>query len=137
MNGKHFRQAARSAARLVSGRCQQKILAAWPPRSRCPARQAQPEYTPHVDTADYIVVVNAAKLRVTAPSRPARSITAIRATGRCLRDDVAKMQQRFPGACCKSVKGMLPKGPLGYAMIKKLKISAGGGGISRRSSRRH
>jgi large subunit ribosomal protein L13 len=37
-----------------------------------------------------------------------------------------KMQQRFPGrALEKAVKGMLPKGPLGYAMIKKLKCYAG------------
>jgi large subunit ribosomal protein L13 len=36
------------------------------------------------------------------------------------------MQQRFPGrAIQKAVKGMLPKGPLGYAMIKKLKVYAG------------
>ncbi len=38
----------------------------------------------------------------------------------------AKMQERFPGrALEKAVKGMLPKGPLGYAMIKKMKIYAG------------
>ena len=65
----------------------------------------KPEYTPHVDTGDFIVVINSSKLRVTGTK------------------GLDKMQDRFPGrALEKAVKGMLPKGPLGYAMIKKLKV---------------
>jgi len=84
-------------------------------------------YTPHVDTGDYIVVVNAARLRVTGNKnldklyhRHTGYPGGIRTTN--FRD----MQARFPGrALQKAVKGMLPKGPLGYAMIKKLKIYGG------------
>ena len=84
-------------------------------------------YTPHVDTGDYIVVVNAAKLRVTG-AKPLDKMYyrhtgypgGIKATN--FRD----LQAKHPGrALQKAVKGMLPKGPLGYAMIKKLKVYAG------------
>ena len=85
------------------------------------------EFTPHVDTGDFIVVVNAAKLRVTGAKpldkmyyRHSGFPGGIKATN--FRD----MQAKHPGrALEKAVKGMLPKGPLGYAMIKKLKIYAG------------
>ncbi len=86
----------------------------------------KPEFTPHVDTGDYIIVVNAGKLRVTGAK--ATDKIYYRHTGypggiREISFD--KMQQRFPGrALEKAVKGMLPKGPLGYAMIKKLKVYA-------------
>jgi large subunit ribosomal protein L13 len=84
-------------------------------------------YTPHVDTGDYIVVVNADKLRITG--NKADDKIYYRHTGypggiygTSFRD----MQAKHPGrALEKAVKGMLPKGPLGYAMIKKLKVYAG------------
>ena len=88
----------------------------------------KPEYTPHVDTGDYIVVVNAAKLRVTG-SKATTKVYHRHSSypGGVYDTTFAKMQQRFPGrALQKAVKGMLPKGPLGYAMIKKLKIYPGG-----------
>jgi len=87
----------------------------------------KPEFTPHVDTGDYIVVVNAADIVVTGTKTQDKKYYrhtgypgGIRAT------NFEKLQQRFPGrAIEKAVKGMLPKGPLGYAMIKKLKVYAG------------
>ena len=86
----------------------------------------KPEFTPHVDTGDFIVVVNAAKLRVTGTK--ALNKIYYRHTGYpggIYETNFQKMQARFPGrALEKAVKGMLPKGPLGYAMIKKLKVYA-------------
>ena len=87
----------------------------------------KPEFTPHVDTGDYIVVVNAAKLRVTG-AKPTGKVYYRHSSypGGVYETTFAKMQKRFPGRVLqKAVKGMLPKGPLGYAMIKKLKIYAG------------
>jgi large subunit ribosomal protein L13 len=87
----------------------------------------RPEYTPHVDTGDYVVVVNAAKLRVTG--RKAEQKDYIRHTGYpggLRRTSFAKVQATRPERALQhAVKGMLPKGPLGYAMLKKLKVYAG------------
>ena len=86
----------------------------------------KPEYTPHVDTGDFIVVVNASKIRVTG--KKALDKKYYRHTGfpGGLREtNFAKLQARRPErALEKAVKGMLPKGPLGYAMLKKLKVYA-------------
>jgi len=86
----------------------------------------KPEYTPHVDTGDYIVVVNAAKLRVTgAKAQDKKYFRHSGYPGGITETNFEKMQSRFPGrALEKAVKGMLPKGPLGYAMIKKMKVYA-------------
>jgi large subunit ribosomal protein L13 len=84
-------------------------------------------YTPHVDTGDFIVIVNADKIRVTG--NKAQDKVYYRHSGypggiRAM--NFRDMQARHPGrALEKAVKGMLPKGPLGYAMIKKLKVYAG------------
>ena len=87
----------------------------------------KPEFTPHVDTGDYIVVTNVEKLRVT--SNKAEDKKYYRHTGYpggIYETSFAKMQQRFPARVLeKAVKGMLPKGPLGYAMLKKMKCYAG------------
>ena len=87
----------------------------------------KPIYTPHVDTGDFIVVTNVDKLRVTGNKSEAKLYHrhsgypgGIRTT------NFQQMQARFPGrALEKAVRGMLPKGPLGYAMLKKLKCYAG------------
>ncbi|HXZ92293.1 MAG TPA: 50S ribosomal protein L13 [Burkholderiales bacterium] len=87
----------------------------------------KPEYTPHVDTGDYIVVVNASKIRVTGKKADDKKYYrhtgfpgGIRVT------NFAKLQATHPHRVLqKAVKGMLPKGPLGYAMLKKLKVYAG------------
>ncbi len=87
----------------------------------------KPIYTPHVDTGDYIIVVNVDKLRVTG--NKAQDKKYYRHTGYpggIRETNFAKLQQRFPERVLeKAVKGMLPKGPLGYAMLKKLKCYAG------------
>ena len=88
----------------------------------------KPEYTPHVDTGDYIVVVNAAKLRVTG--RKSLDKTYIRHTGYpggIRETNFAKLHARYPERVLqRAVKGMLPKGPLGSAMLRKLKIYSDG-----------
>ena len=87
----------------------------------------KPEYTPHVDTGDYIVVINADKLKLSAEK--AGKKTYYRHTGYpggIYETTFKEMQAKHPGRALEiAVKGMLPKGRLGYAMIKKLKIYAG------------
>ncbi|MCK8516605.1 50S ribosomal protein L13 [Methylonatrum kenyense] len=87
----------------------------------------KPEYTPHVDTGDYIVVVNADKLRVTG--RKASDKMYYRHTGyigNLKSINFQGLQASKPGEALQiAVKGMLPKGPLGRSMLKKLKIYAG------------
>lgn len=87
----------------------------------------KPEFTPHVDTGDFIIVVNASKLRVTGTKEQNKKYyTHTGYPGGIKETNFLKMQQRFPGrALEKAVKGMLPRGPLGYAMIKKLKVYGG------------
>ena len=84
----------------------------------------KPEYTPHVDTGDYVVVVNAGQIRVTGTKGlNKRYYRHSGYPGGISETNFDKMQERFPGrALEKAVKGMLPKGPLGYAMLKKLKV---------------
>ena len=88
----------------------------------------KPEYTPHVDTGDFIVVVNVSKLRVTG--RKAERKIYYRHSGfpgGIKQDSFAKLHAAKPERVLKkAVKGMLPKGPLGYAMLSKLKLYAGG-----------
>ena len=87
----------------------------------------KPEFTPHVDTGDYIVVVNADKLRVTgAKATDKKYFRHSGYPGGIYETNFGKMQDKFPGRALEiAVKGMLPKGPLGYAMIKKLKVYSG------------
>jgi large subunit ribosomal protein L13 len=83
-------------------------------------------YTPHVDTGDFIVIINAAQLRVTG-AKPLDKIYCRHSgyPGGITATNFRDMQAKHPGrALEKAVKGMLPKGPLGYAMIKKLKVYA-------------
>ena len=88
----------------------------------------KPEYTPHVDTGDFVVVINASKLRVTG--RKTEDKMYYRHTGfpgGIRETSFSKMQATRPERVLqKAVKGMLPKGPLGYAMLRKLKVYGGG-----------
>jgi large subunit ribosomal protein L13 len=88
----------------------------------------KPEFTPHVDTGDYIVVVNAARIRVTGDKAEGKRYYRHTTYPGGIRETTfKKMQERFPTRAFEiAVKGMLPKGPLGYAMFKKLKVYAGG-----------
>ena len=87
----------------------------------------KPEYTPHVDTGDYIIVVNAAKVRVTGNKetdkiyhRHSGYPGGIRSTS------LNRLRQTHPERILeKAVRGMLPRNPLGRAMFRKLKVYAG------------
>lgn len=87
----------------------------------------KPSYTPHVDTGDYIIVINAEKIAVTG--RKATQKIYYRHTGYV----GGLKQQTFNELLAKhptrvlehAVKGMLPKGPLGRDMFRKLKVYAG------------
>lgn len=87
----------------------------------------KPEYTPHVDTGDYIVVINAEKIVVTGNKTQEKiyeHYTGYPGGLKTITFD--KLLAKFPTRIIeKAVKGMLPKNPLGYAMIKKLKVYAG------------
>ena len=87
----------------------------------------KPIYTPHVDTGDYIIVVNADKVQVTG--NKATDKMYYRHTGYIgsLKSvSFEKMQARTPGRVIElAVKGMLPKNPLGRAMFRKLKVYSG------------
>jgi large subunit ribosomal protein L13 len=88
----------------------------------------KPEYTPHVDTGDYIIVVNAEKIGVTGNKE--QNKTYYRYTGyvgNMKSITLGKLRTTFPDRIITTaVKGMLPKNPLGRAMFKKLKVYAGG-----------
>ncbi|HET6493488.1 MAG TPA: 50S ribosomal protein L13, partial [Burkholderiales bacterium] len=76
---------------------------------------------------DYIVVVNAEKLRVTGnKARDKLYHSHSTYPGGIYTTNFAKLQARHPTRVLeKAVKGMLPKGPLGYAMLRKMKVYAG------------
>ena len=87
----------------------------------------KPEFTPNADTGDYVVVINAEKVRVTGNKienkrywRHTEYPGGIKSTK--LGDLLDKHPERVLEA---AVKGMLPKGPLGYAQFRKLKVYAG------------
>jgi large subunit ribosomal protein L13 len=84
-------------------------------------------YTSHVDTGDFVVVVNAGQLRVTGnKAKDKKYYRHSGYPGGLYETNFEKMQDKFPGRALElAVKGMLPKGPLGYAMIKKLKVYPG------------
>ena len=84
-------------------------------------------YTPHMDTGDYIVVVNVEKLRVTGNKAEDKMYHRHSGyPGGIYSTNFTKLQAKHPERILeKAVKGMLPKGPLGYAMIKKLKCYSG------------
>lgn len=87
----------------------------------------KPEYTPHVDTGDYIVVINASQVRVTG--NKARDKMYHRHTGYpggLKSVNFTQLMEKAPERVIESaVKGMLPRGPLGRAMFRKLKVYAG------------
>ena len=87
----------------------------------------KPIYTPHVDTGDYIVVVNASKIRVTGKKMTDK--VYYRHTGyidNLKSENLETMLEKYPEkVLMKSVRGMLPKSKLGRAMIKKLRVFSG------------
>ena len=87
----------------------------------------KPEYTPHVDTGDYIIVVNAAKIRVTGKKKTDKVYYRHSGyIGGLKSITLDKLLQTAPERAIEhAVKGMLPKNPLGRAMYRKLKVFAG------------
>ncbi len=87
----------------------------------------KPVYTPHVDTGDYIVVVNAEKVRVTGNKRTDKMYYRHTGFPGGIKEiNFDKLMVRKPEmAIEKAVKGMMPSNPLGRAMLSKLKVYAG------------
>ena len=87
----------------------------------------KPIYTPHVDTGDYIVVVNASKIRVTGNKMNDKIYYKHTGyIGNLKSENLETMLEKYPErVLMKSVRGMLPKSKLGNAMIKKLRVFAG------------
>ncbi len=87
----------------------------------------KPEFTPHVDTGDYIVIVNAEKVQVTG--NKAKDKMYYHHTGyigNLKSINFEKLQAKKPEKIIETaIKGMLPKNPLGRAMYRKLKVYAG------------
>lgn len=85
------------------------------------------EYTPHVDTGDYIVVINAAKVRVTGSKTSQKVYQRYTGYPGGIRTvTLEKLLATFPERVIEhAVRGMLPKNPLGRAMFRKLKVYAG------------
>lgn len=87
----------------------------------------KPEYTPTIDTGDYIVIVNAEKVRVTGRKFTDKKYYRHSGYPGGLKETTFdKLQEKAPEEIIKkAVKGMLPKGTLGREMFRKLKIYAG------------
>ena len=87
----------------------------------------KPEYTPHVDTGDYIVVINADKVKVSGRKTTNKMYHHHTGYPGGLKSiSFEKLQAKAPERIIETaVKGMLPKNPLGRAMYKKLKVFAG------------
>ena len=87
----------------------------------------KPEYTPHLDTGDFVIVVNAEKVEVTGKKRTQKLYR--RHSGRpggMKTETFDKLQQRLPERIVEhAIKGMLPKNSLGRQLFTKLKVYAG------------
>ncbi len=87
----------------------------------------KPEYTPHMDTGDYIIVVNADKVTVTGNKGQGKMYYSHSGYPGGIKEiNFDDLQAKKPEMIIeKAVKGMLPRGPLGRAMFRKLKVYAG------------
>lgn len=87
----------------------------------------KPEYTAHVDTGDFVVVINADKVKVTGNKAKGKIYYSHSGFPGGLKSmSFEKLQEREPERIVKlAIKGMLPRTPLGRAMFKKLKVYAG------------
>jgi large subunit ribosomal protein L13 len=87
----------------------------------------KPQYTPHVDTGDYVIVLNAAKIKLTG--NKAERMVHVRYSGYpggLKKKSVSRLLEERPEVVVEhAVKGMLPKNTLGRAMGRKLKVYAG------------
>ena len=87
----------------------------------------KPEFTPHIDTGDYVIVVNADKVKVTGKKMEQKIYYSHSGwIGGLKETTLAEMTAKKPERVVElAVKGMLPKGPLGRSMYKKLHVYAG------------
>ena len=87
----------------------------------------KPTYTPHIDTGDYVIVVNAEKIQVTGKKLDQKIYYHhSEYVGGMKEATLREMMQKKPEfVITHAVKGMLPKGPLGRQMLKKLHVYAG------------
>ena len=87
----------------------------------------KPVYTPHVDTGDYIVVINADKVAVTGNKLEGKKYHRFTGyIGNLKTETLGQAMERYPERVIeRAVKGMLPRNPLGRAMYRKLKVYAG------------
>ena len=87
----------------------------------------KPEYTPHSDCGDYVIIINASKVRVTGnKTRDKKYFSHTGFPGGIKEISFSQMMETFPQrAIEKAVKGMLPRGPLGREMYRKLKVYGG------------
>jgi large subunit ribosomal protein L13 len=87
----------------------------------------KPDYTPNCDTGDYVVVINAAKVKTTGNKLEGKIYYRhTEYPGGLKQTRLGEMLADHPERVIeKAVKGMLPKGPLGYAQFRKLKVYAG------------
>jgi len=86
----------------------------------------RPEYTPHADCGDHVIVINADKIRVTGNKETAKVYYHhTRFAGGLKSITLEKQREKHPERIIEAaVKGMMPKGPLGRSMLKKLKVYA-------------
>ena len=87
----------------------------------------KPEYTPHIDTGDYVVIVNAEKVKVTGKKMDQKIYYHHSDyVGGMKETTLRVMMDKKPEQVLElAIKGMLPKGPLGRAMLTKLHVYAG------------
>ena len=87
----------------------------------------KPEFTPHLDTGDYVIVINAEKIQVTGKKMDQKIYyNHSEYVGGMKETTLKEMMDKKPEKVIElAVKGMLPKGPLGRSMIKKLHVYAG------------
>ena len=87
----------------------------------------KPTFTPHVDTGDYVVIVNASKIRLTGKKLDQKTYRYHTGYVGGLKEITYRklMTNKSEFAFKEAVRRMLPKGPLGYSMLKKLHVYAG------------
>ncbi|MGH8462462.1 MAG: 50S ribosomal protein L13 [Stenotrophobium sp.] len=87
----------------------------------------KPDFTPNTDTGDYIVVINAEKVKITGDKLTGKIYYShSQHAGGLKLTSLQELLSKTPERVIeKAVKGMLPKGPLGYAQFRKLKVYAG------------
>lgn len=95
--------------------------------AKCLRGKHKPEYTPHADAGDYVVVINADKIKVTGKKRQDKVYYSHSGFPGGIKEiTFDKLQAKKPADIIeKAVKGMLPKNPLGREMLRKLKVYAG------------